>query len=85
MGDHMWTSYSRHRNNYVYDIDIHEVTAPAIAGRFFAHVVNMVRWEADQAFPVNAAGLQHQRGATPDEAFSRIDAAVAEWVTRQPR
>jgi hypothetical protein len=78
----MWTSYSRHRSNYVYDIDIHEVAAPSIAGRFFAHVVNMVRWDADRTVPVNA-GLQHEHGATPDEAFSRIDAAVEQWVKQQ--
>jgi len=79
----MWTSYSRHRSNYVYDIDIHEVTAPAVTGRFFAHVVNMVRWEADKMVPVNAAALQCEHGATPDEVFSRIDAAVEEWVKDQ--
>jgi hypothetical protein len=79
----MWTSYSRHRNNYVYDIDIHEVDAPAIAGRFFAHVVSMVRWEAGKTVPVNAAALRHEHGATPGEAFSRIDAAVEEWVKNQ--
>jgi hypothetical protein len=78
----MWTSYSRHRSNYVYDVDIHEVPVPSIAGRFFAHVVNMVRWDADETVPVDA-GLQHERGATPGEAFSRIDAAVEEWVKDQ--
>jgi hypothetical protein len=80
----MWTSYSRHRSNYIYDIDIHEVAAPAIAGRFFAHVASMVRYEAGKTVPVNAAALRHEHGATPGEAFSRIDAAVEEWVKDQP-
>jgi hypothetical protein len=76
------TSYSRRRGEYVYDIEVFETAAPATAGPFYARVVNMVRREAGHDVSVNAE-LQDAYGATPDEAVSRIEAAVEKWVKDQ--
>jgi hypothetical protein len=76
------TSYSRRAGDYVYDIDIHEITAPADSARFYAQVVNMVRLESGQTVPIKAE-LQDAYGDTPAEVVSRLEAAVEEWVKDQ--
>jgi hypothetical protein len=82
----IYTSYGRRRGNFVYDVEIYEATAPAAAnaGRFYAQVVNMVQLESGGTASVHAE-LQDAYGTTPDEAFSRIDKAVEEWVRSQTR
>jgi hypothetical protein len=80
----MIKSYSRHRETYIYDVNIHRATGRATAGRFYAQAVNMVRLESGQTVSVNAE-LQNEYGATPDEAFSKIERAVEAWAQRQTR
>jgi hypothetical protein len=81
---YLHTSYWRRTGDFVYDIDIYEVIAPANACRCYAHVVNMVRLESGHTASVNAE-LQDAYGATPDEAVSKIEAAVEEWVKDEAR
>ena len=78
----VFTSYARRRGEYRYDVAIYETTPPADAGRFYAHVVNMVRLEGGQTVSINA-DLQDAYGATPDEAYSTLEAAVEAWVKDQ--
>jgi hypothetical protein len=78
----MPTSYSRRKGDYRYDVEIHEAAPPGNAGRFYARAVNMVRLESGQQVSVNA-DLRGEYGATPDEAFSRMEAAVEVWVRDQ--
>jgi hypothetical protein len=78
------TSCSRRRGEYLYDVDLYEATAPANVVHVYARVVNMVRLESGHTVAVNAE-LPDQRGATLDEAFSYIEAAVAAWVRAQTR
>jgi hypothetical protein len=80
----VFTSYSRRRGDYRYDIAIFETMPPASAGRFYARVVNMVRLESGHTLSTNAE-LQDAYGATPDEAFSRAEAEVEEWAKNQTR
>ena len=80
----VFTSYSRRRGDYRYDIAIYETTPPANAGLFYAHVMNMVRLESGQTVSVTAE-LQDAYGATPDEAYSKLEAAVEEWLKDQTR
>jgi hypothetical protein len=80
----MIKSYSRHRETYIYDVNIHRVTWPPHAGRFYAQAVNIVRLESGQTVSVDAE-LQNEYGATPDEAFSKIERAVEAWAQRQTR
>jgi hypothetical protein len=49
----------------------------------YARVVNMVRLESGHTVAVNAE-LPDQPGATLDEAFSHIEAAVEAWVKAHP-
>jgi hypothetical protein len=79
----MTTSYSRRQGDYRYDVEIHEATPPGHVGRFYAKVVNLVRLEFGAPVSINA-GLHAAYGATPDEAFSRIEALVETWVKNQP-
>ena len=74
-------SYSRRIGDYVYDIHIHEITQPATAARFYAKVVNMVRVEAGQTAQVDE--LIDAYGATPDEAYSTLEAAAEAWLKNQ--
>lgn len=78
----MVTSYSRRQGPYVYDIEVHEAVQPAKLGRFYARVVNMMRRESGQTTSVHAE-FEHEYGATPDEAVTRIEAVVKAWVTDQ--
>jgi hypothetical protein len=78
------TSYSRRKGDYAYDVEVHEVLSPATAGRYCAQVVNMVRRHAGDTMSVDP-GLPDVYGATPDEAFSKIEAAVETWVKDQTR
>jgi hypothetical protein len=55
---------------------------PATSDRFRARVVNMVRQESGESVSVTAE-LQDEYGATPHEAFSKIEAAVEQWVKDQ--
>jgi hypothetical protein len=80
----MIKSYSRHREAYIYDVNIHRATWPPNAGRFYAQAVNMVRLESGQTVSVDAE-LQNEYGATPDEAFSKIERAVEAWAQRRTR
>jgi hypothetical protein len=73
------TSCSRRRGEYLYDVDLYEATAPGNVVHVYARVVNMVRLESGHTVAVNAE-LPDQPGATLDEAFSYIEAAVAAWV-----
>jgi hypothetical protein len=76
------TSRSRRQGAYLYDVDLYEATAPANTPSFFARVVNMVRLQSGHIVAVHAE-LPDQRGATLDEAFSHIEAAVEAWVAHQ--
>ena len=78
----MTTSYSRRQGDYQYDIEIHEAAPPGHVNRFYAKVVNLVRLESGQQVAVNV-DLHGAYGATPDEAFSRIEALVETWVKTQ--
>jgi hypothetical protein len=78
----MTTSYSRRQGDYRYDVEIHEAAPAGAAGRFYARVVNLVRLQSGVPVPVNA-DLHGAYGATPDEAFSRIEALVETWVKNQ--
>jgi hypothetical protein len=78
----MIKSYSRHRDTYIYDVKIHRITWPPHAGRFYAQAVNIVRLESGQTVSVDAE-LQNEYGATPDEAFSKIERAVEAWAQRR--
>ena len=80
----MIKSYSRHRETYIYDVNIHRSIQPTNAGCFYAEAVNMVRVESGQTVSVDAE-LQDEYGATPDEAFSNIERAVEAWAQRQTR
>jgi hypothetical protein len=71
----MATSYPRRIGDYLYDIIVSESVLPAKVDRFYAVVVNMVRLDAGQTVSVHA-GLQGEHGATPDEAVSKVEAAV---------
>ena len=51
---------------------------PANAVRFSAHLVNMVRLESGHTVAV--APNSRPAGATLDDAFAHVDAAVAAWV-----
>jgi len=46
--------------------------------------VNMVRLESGQTVSVTA-DIQTAHGATRDEAFSKIEAAIQEWVKDRTR
>jgi hypothetical protein len=78
----MTTSYSRRQGDYRYDVEIHEAAPPGHVGRFYAKAVNLVRLESGQQVEVNV-DLHGAYGATPDEAFSRIEALVETWVKNQ--
>jgi hypothetical protein len=71
----VFTSYSRRRADYRYDIAIYEPAPPADGGLFYAQVVNIVQLEGGHTVSVNAA-LQDAYGATPDEAYSTLEAAI---------
>jgi hypothetical protein len=77
------TSYSRRMGDYVYDIDIREITPPSSGARYYAKVVNMVRVESGQTVTVNE--LQDAYGETPDEAVTNLEASVKEWMKDQTR
>jgi hypothetical protein len=51
---------------------------------FYARVVNLVRLESGHTVPVKAE-LPDQPGATLDEAFASLEAAVATWAKDQTR
>ena len=77
-------SCSRRRGEYLYDVELYEARAPTSVVQVYARVVNMVRLESGHTISVNPE-LQDAYGATPDEALSRIEAAVEEWATNQTR
>jgi hypothetical protein len=72
-------SCSRHRGDYVYDIDVRETASPTHARGFCARVVHLVRLESGHVVSVTAE-LQDAYGATLDEAVSKIEAMVETWV-----
>ena len=78
------TSCSRRRGEYLYDVDLYEARAPSNVVHVYARVVNMVRLESGHTVAVNTE-LEDQQGATLDEAFSRLEGAVATWVKTQMR
>jgi hypothetical protein len=79
------TSYTRKQGDFSYDIDVYDPPRLLSEGRFYAIVVNMVRrMPAGESLEV-ATELSGQYGATPDEAASKIDAAVAAWAKNQPQ
>jgi hypothetical protein len=78
------SSYSRRTGDYVYDIDIRKISAPANAAHFSAHVVNMVRLESGQTVPVNP-DLAVAYGDTSDNVVTTLVTAVEAWVIDQTR
>jgi hypothetical protein len=78
----VFTSYARRRGEYRYDIAIYETAPRAAAGLYRAQVVNVVRLEGGHTVSVNAE-LEDAYGATPDEAYSTLEAAVEAWVKDQ--
>jgi hypothetical protein len=77
-------SYLRRRGEFLYDIETYEATPAGAARRFDARVVSMVRLESGQTVSVTA-DLRNAHGATCDEPFSKIDAAIQEWVKDRTR
>jgi hypothetical protein len=77
------TSYGRRRGDFAYDIAIYEAALPANPDRFYAHVANMVRLESGHTVSVIVELRAY--GATLDEAVSKVDATVEEWVKDQAR
>jgi hypothetical protein len=77
------TSYTRKLGEFSYDIDVYDPPRLLKTGRFYAIVVNMVRRTSGESVSV-AMELPGEYGATPDEAASKIDAAVAAWAKNQP-
>jgi hypothetical protein len=82
--EHIHRSYSRRRGDYLYDVAVYAAHTPANPDRCYAQVMNMVRLEAGHTVSVDAE-LPDTYGATLDEAFSTIEAAVEEWVKEQTR
>jgi hypothetical protein len=80
----VFTSYSRHRGEYRYDIAIYQTAPSADTGRFYAQVVNMVRLEGGQTVSINV-DLQPRYGATPEEAYSALESDIEAWMKDQPR
>jgi hypothetical protein len=74
------TIYLRRSGDHAYAVAIQAVTRPANADQFCARLVNMVRLGPGQTVSVRA-DLQPEYGATRDEAFSRIEAAIEKWRT----
>src|SRR5579864_7026352 len=79
------TSYTRKQGDFSYDIDVYDPPRLLRAGRFYAIVVNMVRRTPGGESLSVATELPGEYEATPDEAASRIDAAVAVWAKNQGR
>ena len=79
------TSYTRKHGDFSYDIDVYDPPRLLSEGRFYAIVVNMVRrTPGGESLSVTTA-LSGEYGETPDEAASKIDAAVAAWAKNQPQ
>jgi hypothetical protein len=70
------TSYSRRHGAYQYDIQVLE---DADNSRFVAKLVNMVRMEAGDMISVDL-DLHDEYGATPAEAFAKLEAAIRELL-----
>jgi hypothetical protein len=68
-------SYARRRGDYIYDIEIDEAARGADTGSFCARVVNVVRLGATRPCRIHL-DLPCEYGATRDEAFARIEAAL---------
>jgi hypothetical protein len=75
----VFTSYSRRRGEYRYDVAIYETTLPTAEGLFRAQVLNMVRLEDGHPVSVNAE-LEDAFGGTPDEAYSTLEGMVEAWM-----
>jgi hypothetical protein len=78
------TSYTRKQGDFSYDIDVYDPPTSSTGGRFYAIVVNMVRRTSGEILSVTTE-LRGEYGATPDEAASKIDAAVAAWAKNRPQ
>lgn len=78
----VFAAYSRKRGAYHFDIAIYEIAAPTAAGRFYAHLLNIVRIESGQTVAVNAE-LEDVYAATPEGAYATLEAAVEAWVKEQ--
>jgi hypothetical protein len=72
------TSYSRRRGVYSFDVQVDQN-----ADRYVAKVTNMVRRESGNMTSVDPK-LHDEYGRAAEEAFSKLDAAVEEWVKDQP-
>jgi hypothetical protein len=78
----VFTAYSRKRGAYHFDIAVYEAVPPTAAGRFYAHLLNIVRLESGHSVSVTAE-LEDVYAATPDEACATLEAALEAWVNRQ--
>jgi hypothetical protein len=78
----MCTSRSRRIGKYLYDVDLYGAATPTNRVHFYARVVNLVRLESGRTVMVHAK-LPDQPGATLDEAFANIEAAVEGWAKDQ--
>jgi hypothetical protein len=74
-------SYARRREEYRYDLVIHDAGPPAPAGHFYARVLNMVRLESGHAVVI-AVNFQDTYAATRHEAVSRMEEAIDAWIKR---
>jgi hypothetical protein len=77
------TIYLRRRGDHAYAVAIQAVTRRGSADQFRARLLNMVRLGSGQTVSVRA-DLQPEYGATRDEAFSRIEAAIEKWRAAAP-
>ena len=80
----MQMSYARRRGDYIYDIEIDEAARGADPGSFCARVVNVVRLGAARPCRIHL-DLPCEYGATREEAFARIQAALGTWLKLQTR
>jgi hypothetical protein len=77
----MGTSSSRRQGAYFYDIEV--ILEGANSGRYFVKVLQMRRRvETGSQIPIDPQ-LRDEYGATPAEAFARIEAAVKKWQAGQ--
>jgi hypothetical protein len=76
------TSYTRIQGDFSYDIDVYDPPSLLQAGRFYAIAVNMVRLTTGESVSI-ATKLHGEYGATPDEAVSKLEAAVLAWIGKE--
>ena len=78
-------SYIRRHGEYRYDVEIQEINLLAGTLRYAAKAVNSERLLSKGRTEPLDVEIGEEHGATTDEAFKKIEAAVIEWAERQPK